>query len=531
MEAQETLPSKIGNLILEKGRMKAHFHKKLRRTLLASPLCLSVFLFPVKIEALTPQEVPNPRQVNGGWVTDTADILTDASEAKLNQMIDQLEAKNGTEIAVVTVPETAPSASPKEFTTELFNYWGIGKKGQDNGVLFLISVGDRRVEIETGYGVEGILPDAQVGNIINTEITPRFKQGDFDGGTLIGTQELVTVLANTNFELKQNDNATVGTKKIAPISGESKVLSKDNIEPNRRKNKSIPVYLVLIIGGLTLTVIGYRSMLIISRKKVFLEPVGISKIQDPEKLDEGVYAWSYLSSSSLVFTLMLLLLLLASEPLIGVALITSLFAGLIVGFPISYIITGTIKENKQEKPPQELHCSHCQTQLKKLNLSQLSPYLTQAQQVASEIGSVKFEGWQCPNCSQNSGKQKIHICNQTVDSDRFHKCPNCHTPTVERTKKTVKHPLYYTPGERLIIDECHCCDYRQEKEEVIPCLSPSSRRSNARSVGGFGGGGGGFGGFGGGGGGGGGFGGGDGGGGGGGFGGGDGGGGGAGGGF
>ena len=70
-------------------------------------------------------------------------------------------------------------------------------------MLFLISVGDRRVEIETGYGVEAILPDAKVGNIINTEITPRYKQRDFDGGTLAGTKALVTVLAEATFEDRQ----------------------------------------------------------------------------------------------------------------------------------------------------------------------------------------------------------------------------------------------------------------------------------------------------------------------------------------
>jgi len=61
-------------------------------------------------------------------------------------------------------------------------------------VLFLISVKDRRVEIETGYGVEGILPDAKVGNIIETEITPRFRQKDFDGGTLAGTRAIIVSL-------------------------------------------------------------------------------------------------------------------------------------------------------------------------------------------------------------------------------------------------------------------------------------------------------------------------------------------------
>jgi uncharacterized protein len=157
-------------------------------------LYVAFFLVPCPGLALTVQEVPNPRQVSGGWVTDKAEILQPETETQLNQMIARLEAKNGAEIAVVTVPETAPAASPKEFTTNLFNYWKIGKKGQDNGVLFLISVKDRRVEIETGYGVEGILPDGKVGNIIETQITPRFRQKDFDGGTLAGTRAIIVSL-------------------------------------------------------------------------------------------------------------------------------------------------------------------------------------------------------------------------------------------------------------------------------------------------------------------------------------------------
>lgn len=152
-------------------------------------LGFSLFL---AISSLTPSraipvsKIPNPRQQNS-WVTDMAELLSPEGEAKLNQMITALEETNGAEMAVVTVPDTQSFASPKAFTTELFNTWGIGKKGQDNGVLVMVSKGDRRVEIETGYGVEAILPDAQVGNIIRTEILPAFKQEEYETGIVNGT--------------------------------------------------------------------------------------------------------------------------------------------------------------------------------------------------------------------------------------------------------------------------------------------------------------------------------------------------------
>ena len=177
-----------------------------RYTLGVSSLLL-VSLTPLQAQALTVEEVPNPQQNNDGWVTDMAEILNDNTEDKLNTLISQLEAENGTEIAVVTVPQTSPSATPKDFTTELFNHWGIGKADEDNGILFLVSTGDRRVEIETGYGIEPILPDAKVGNIIDTKITPQFKQGNYDDGTIAGTQALVDALQNqTSTETNQSDS-------------------------------------------------------------------------------------------------------------------------------------------------------------------------------------------------------------------------------------------------------------------------------------------------------------------------------------
>jgi len=197
----------------------------------SSLLCFSAIAFPVTSQAITVQEVPNPRQVNNTWVTDKANIISDSSETQLNQMISDLEAKNGSEIAVVTVPDTKPSATPKAFATELFNFWGIGKKGKNNGVLLLISSGERRVQIETGSGIQSILPDAKAVGIIQTEITPRFKQQDFDGGTLAGTKALVNVLQTPMVNAQSQTTLPLAPivpsqgVKPSPIPSQSPVIS------------------------------------------------------------------------------------------------------------------------------------------------------------------------------------------------------------------------------------------------------------------------------------------------------------------
>ena len=194
-------------------------------------LSFSAIAFPVTSQAITVQEVPNPRQVNNTWVTDKANILSDSTETQLNQMISDLEAKNGSEIAIVTLPHTKPSATPKAFSTELFNFWGIGKKGKNNGVLLLISSGERRVQIETGSGIQSILPDAQAVGIIETEITPRFKQQDFDGGTLAGTKALVNVLQTPRVNAQSQTTLPLAPivpsqgVKPSPIPSQSPVIS------------------------------------------------------------------------------------------------------------------------------------------------------------------------------------------------------------------------------------------------------------------------------------------------------------------
>jgi uncharacterized protein len=161
-------------------------------------LCLFLILSTPVSYALQIQDIPNPRQQYGGWVTDMANILSPEAEAQLNKAISNLESKNGTEMAVVTVLETQPAISPKAFATELFNTWGIGKKSKNNGVLFLVSTGDRRVEIERGSGFRTSLSDRKIQQIIDIDIIPRFQQGYLEAGILKGTENAIAILSNTH---------------------------------------------------------------------------------------------------------------------------------------------------------------------------------------------------------------------------------------------------------------------------------------------------------------------------------------------
>ncbi len=162
-------------------------------------------------QAILIKEVPNPQKLGDTWITDMAELIDPVSEAKLNQMISDLEQTTSAEIAIVTVYNTHPSPTPKAFATELFNTWGIGKQGRDNGVLFLISKDERRTEIEIGTGLGDRLPDAKVKRILQRQVTPQFRAGNFDAGIVDGTTALIAAIEGHGWTIQNLSIQQYGT--------------------------------------------------------------------------------------------------------------------------------------------------------------------------------------------------------------------------------------------------------------------------------------------------------------------------------
>lgn len=120
-----------------------------------------------------------------GYVNDTAGLLSQGTKLKLEQFLREFEKSDSTQIVVLTIP-TLESAALENFSLRVLESWGIGQKSKDNGALLLVAKAERKIRIEVGYGLEGRLTDLLAGRIIDNEISPRFKQGDFDGGIVSG---------------------------------------------------------------------------------------------------------------------------------------------------------------------------------------------------------------------------------------------------------------------------------------------------------------------------------------------------------
>ena len=128
-----------------------------------------------------------------GRVVDQTGTLSPGDIASLTQTLKDLETRKGSQIAVLIVPTTDGEAI-EQFSLRVAEAWKIGRKKVDDGVLLVIAKNDRRLRIEVGYGLEGALTDATTKRIIDEDITPKFKAGDFGGGVAAGVDRMVRIV-------------------------------------------------------------------------------------------------------------------------------------------------------------------------------------------------------------------------------------------------------------------------------------------------------------------------------------------------
>ena len=126
-------------------------------------------------------------------VTDLTGTLADSQKNKLEQELRDFETRKGSQIAVLIVPTTQPEEI-EQYALRVAETWKLGRKGVDDGVLFLIAKDDRALRLEVGYGLEGVIPDAIAKRVISEIVTPYFKQGDFYGGIEAGVNRLIRLV-------------------------------------------------------------------------------------------------------------------------------------------------------------------------------------------------------------------------------------------------------------------------------------------------------------------------------------------------
>lgn len=131
-----------------------------------------------------------------GFVNDYANILTNTDKTALEQLLSNYQKTSSNEVVIVTI-NSLEDDTIENFANKLFREWGIGNKEKDNGLLFLIAIEDRKMRIETGYGLEPYLTDLQTFWIQEKEVKPYFKQNQYAEGIKVGAEKIIAGLSGT----------------------------------------------------------------------------------------------------------------------------------------------------------------------------------------------------------------------------------------------------------------------------------------------------------------------------------------------
>lgn len=166
---------------------------RLLRLLLAF-LCLVCLSGAALAGTYAPADIPNPREGGFGNISNPDGLIDETHATKIQQLLSKLESDTGTQVAVVAVEDIREPTDTFTFAQTLFERWGLGQKGRDNGLLVLMVRDQRVVRMHTGYGLEGALPDLLIDRIQREHMAPSFKQGEYGAGLLAGLLQVDRVV-------------------------------------------------------------------------------------------------------------------------------------------------------------------------------------------------------------------------------------------------------------------------------------------------------------------------------------------------
>ena len=151
---------------------------------------VSVILVLLTAGALWSTDIPRLQ----GQINDNAGVLSGGTRAELEQYLAAVEKQSGAQIALLTI-ESLEGESLEAYSIAVVDEWQLGRTGDDNGVLLLVAMAEKKIRIEVGYGLEGVLTDAVSGYIIREDISPELRRGNFDAGITAGLTTIGKVVA------------------------------------------------------------------------------------------------------------------------------------------------------------------------------------------------------------------------------------------------------------------------------------------------------------------------------------------------
>lgn len=439
-------------------------------------------------QVYTIETVPNTKVQSNKLVTNPNGILSQAAEDQLNVLLDSIERKTSSQVAVVML-NSIGDADEFEFAQTLFKKWGIGQAGNDNGLLILFVSDKHIIRFHTGYGLEGMLPDVICKRIQMQKMVPLFKEGKIDEGMIAGVLEVQKILSDPQYSPEINTSEKASTEfrpedwlGVAIIFGvpwfltllivyairrgmgrfpNSKKYTKGDA-PHVSLNSgqwfwwyvvAPPVLLVALSAFKSGTILfaGFYGYFLLQAVVKFMRMNNVnSKLRQERKYNDSFSFYKEKKGSFLFLTLLF--------PL-----------------PLIFLFIHYIRQlHGVRNAPRP--CTKCAGKMHKLDEVKDNEFLTQSMITEENIKSVDYDVWLCNTC------QEIEIEAFYNERTKYVLCPKCSSITFyESGRKTIKHATEHASGQVSITSTCKHCRHQKTETEIIPQIVYSSSSDSSSS--------------------------------------------------
>ncbi len=423
--------------------------------------------------AWSASSIPNPTEAGTGYVTSIGGYLTEEEITAINEIIVSIERDTSVEIAVVVVPSLVDDIFTE--SQGVFDAWGIGKAGKDNGLLIVASIEDRDFRTHTGYGMEGLLTDAAISVLQETIVIPAFREGRYGEGIVNYVTEIGRIVRDPSVQ----DGLL--SSEYAPVAEES---GQRNRFSNFREN-ALPFFLfggigfLILIGAYVSFVKEIRAVLTTRR----VQHRTYSGIQAFEAKGFGTQGFSlpafFFPFGAVFFSIGLAIGGFLSFKEIATVGILPPIVGLassVIGMGWSRIIRNGIIAQWRASPRD---CPECGGQMRRLSETEDDAYLEPTQIKEEELKAEDYDVHVCSACGASTVEKF-----RGNRYDLYTTCPICNALASKQQRREVtRRPTYSMAGEAMLHFACLACGHSFTKSSPIPRLTRSSGSSGGSSGG------------------------------------------------
>ncbi len=360
-----------------------------------------------------PGDMPNvQRQDARRFVSDPMNLLSPDVRDEADRRLKTLRDSTSAEVAVAIVPSLG-DYTVEEYAEKLFTSWGIGKKDKDNGLLILISPGSRKARIQTGYGMEGIIPDMRAREIIDRSIIPAMKKNDLDAAVEGSVADVCEIISDP-------ENA-------AEIYSSQKMTG-ETAEKAKEVRAMFTTVVSLTAAGCWLALL----IMLIVRWSQLRKASYYNKAQ----------AWR--------------------QALVPAAILTFFSIG--TGLPLLIIFWINYRRSRNHT----IHCRRCGTKMKKLNEKEDNLFLLPGQDLEERLGSIDYDVWKCPECGE---VERFAFRNPHTP---YTPCPQCGTMAYHKVVERITKMPTLIEGESVSEYRCEYCGHNHQERRRIPCQPDES---------------------------------------------------------